>query len=240
MSPHDPLVYLKTLLSKDFEAHKYKSSKEKPRAKEPLVITLSRDYGALGEEIARELASCLGIPVYDQEVIDRVAKASKTDKFYVEQHDERSQAGVSGFLYSLISGTTSTVQGYRRALFDVVLDLARSDCLIVGRGAHLILKNKKVFRLRVVGSREACAARVVAAEGLSLEAAEAKVHEVNNKRHKAINTLYEHQFEGSTLEHAVNFDLVINTDHFTAQGAALIVIMALEQAGYDLQRTERA
>ena len=121
----------------------------------------------------------------------------------------------------------------------MVLELSRHDSILVGRGAHLVLKDKNVFRLRIVGSKGVCAKRVAEAEGLSLADAEAKVTEVNNHRHKSINTLFENHFPGSSLEHAVNFDLIINTDGLTAQGAALITAMALEQAGYDLKRAAK-
>lgn len=240
MSPHDPLAYLQMLLSKDFESQRYSKSKSKPHERRPLVVTISRDYGALGEEIAKELATCLQMPVYDQEILERVAKLTKADKVLLEQHDEQNQAGISAFLYSLISGTTATVHSYRRALFDVVLDLARHDCIIVGRGAHLILKDKAALRLRIVGSKEVCGARVAEAEGLTQLNAEARVFEINDKRHKAINTLYEEHFQSSTLEHAVNFDLIINTDRLDAQGATLLAILSLEQAGHDLRRGSKS
>ena len=241
MSPHDPLAYLQMLLSKDFESHRYARDKTKPGDRKPLVITISRDYGALGEQIAQELGKCLQIPVYDKEILGRVAKHTKADKALLEQYDEQSQAGgISAILYSLISGTTATVQSYRRALFDVVLDIAHHDCIIVGRGAHLILKEKAAFRLRIVGSKPVCGARVAQEEGLSQSAAEDKVFEINDKRHKAVNTLYEEHFPSSTLEHAVNFDLVINTDRLDAQAATLVTILALEQSGVALHRGDKA
>lgn len=235
MSPHDPFAYLQAILAKDFEAHRYKAAKGKPQEHRPLVITISRDYGALGEEIAKELSACLGIPVYDQEILDRVAKHTKTDKFLVQHHDEQSHAGMSTFVHSLISGSTATLQGYRRALYDVVLELARHGCIIVGRGAHLILKDKHAFRVRIVGSTAVCGGRVAAELGISQHEAEAKVQEINTTRHKSIQALYGEHFPSGTLEHAAHFDVIVNTDRIDAQGAVLVIVMGLEHAGFDLQ-----
>ena len=240
MAPHDPLAYLQAILAKDFEAHRYQAGKSKSEPHRPLVITLSRDYGALGEEIAKELSSCLGIPVYDQEILDRVAKQSKTDKFYLQHHDEQSHAGISTFVHSLISGSTGTLQGYRRALYDVVLELARKDCIIVGRGAHLILRDKRAFRLRIVGSTSVCAGRIAGELGISEQEAEAKVQEINTTRHKSIQALYGEKFPTNTLEHAAHFDLIVNTDRFDVPGAVLVAVMALEQTGFDLHATVKA
>jgi len=232
MPTSDPLVYLQTLLTKDFE--KPRPVKDK-QDHEPLIITISRDYGALGEIIAQKLADCLGIPVYDQEILDMVAKRTKVDKFYLKQHDEQGDAGITTFLYSLVSGSTATMQSYRRALYDVILDLARKDCILIGRGAHLILTGRKVFRVRIVGSRLVCAQRIAEESKTPLLEAEQKVYEINNKRHKSITNLFSESFEHCSLEFAKNFDLIINTDHIPAEGAMPLILLAMQQAGFDLR-----
>lgn len=235
MHKSDPLTFLQTLLTKDYEVEKYAAGRKKPQEREPLVITLSRDFGALGEEIAKRLAECLGIPLYDQEILDLVAKHAKTDKFHYQRHDEQVNASVTTFLYSLVSGTTATLENYRRYLYDVVLQLARNDCVIVGRGAHLILSDRRVFRVRVVGSRQVCAERIAAEQGVSLAEAQNKVLDINVMRHKSIASLFSDHFEHCSLEHATNFDLVINTDHIPAEGAMPVILLALQQAGYNIQ-----
>lgn len=236
MQRSDPLTFLQMLLSKDYEAEKYAAGRKKPLAPEPLIITLSRDYGALGEDIAKRLSDCLQIPLYDQEILDLVAKHAKTDKFYYQHHDEQVNASVTTFLYSLVSGTTATLQNYRRYLYDVVLQLARNDCLIVGRGAHLILSDKRVFRVRIVGSRQKCAERIAAEQSISIEEAQNKVLDINVMRHKSIASVFGENFQHCSLEHATNFDLVINTDHIPAEGAMPVILLALQQAGFNIQR----
>jgi hypothetical protein len=231
----DPLTYLQTLLSKDYAAAQYAKSRGKPEH-QPLVITLSRDYGAQGEAIARQLAECLGIPVYDQEILDLVAQRAKTDKFFFQPHDEQADAGLTAFLYSLVSGSTATLQSYRRHLYEVVLDIAGKDCLIIGRGAHLILKGKKVFRVRIVGSEPVCAQRIADEFDIPLAEAEQKVSEVNDKRHKSVIKLFSDSFAQCSLEQAKNFDLVINTDHIPVDGAMPVILMAMQQSGFDLSR----
>ena len=231
--PTDPLSYLQTLLSKDYVAAHYAKSKGESE-RQPLVITFSRDYGAQGEDIARRLAECLGIPVYDQEILGMVAQRAKIDKFFFQPHDEKADAGITAFLYSLVSGSTATLQSYRRQLYDVVLDIARKDCLIIGRGAHLILKGKKVFRVRVVGSEPVCAERISEELKIPLAEAEQKVTDVNDKRHKFIVKLFGDTFPQCSLELAKNFDLVINTDHIPVEGAMPVILMAMQQSGFDL------
>ncbi len=226
----DPLTYLKTVLARDFEekSHAHRRPQEEPHS---VVVTISRDYGALGEVIAEKLSKSLGIPVYDKEILDMVAQHAKTDKFNFETHDEQSSAGLSAYLYSLVSGNPATLHDYRRHLCHVVTELSRKNCIIIGRGAHLILSGKPIFRVRIVGSKVVCAHRIAEEFDMPLMQAEHKVFEINNKRHKAVIDLYNDRIEHCSLELAKNFDLVINTDHISADGATALILLAVREAG---------
>jgi hypothetical protein len=229
MTHIDPLSYIKAVLAKDFADHQ--QARRKP-GKQALVITLSRSYGAMGEAIAEGLGQALGVPVYDREILERLASSAKSDTHRFQVHDEQSSTGLSSFLYSMVSGNPATVRDYRRHLCDTVLELAEQNCILVGRGAHLILASQKVFRLRVVGSEAVCARRVALDLSLSSAQAIAKVAEINAGRNKAIVDLFGSSIEHCGLDHAENFDLVINTDHFSAQGALAVVLQALREAGF--------
>lgn len=225
----DPETFLKAILVKDFRAEvQARDSGEE----EPMVITVSRDYGALGDEIAQKLS----IPLYDREILDKVAERAKVERFKFEQYDENVSAGVSTFLFSLLTGTAGDLQTYRRCLHKVVVELARKGGVLVGRGAHLILWGKKIFRLRIVGSERICAGRDAARSGIPLHAAERKVRESNDRRNKAVLKLYGQRFEHPSLECARNFDLVINTDRLSVDSAVSVVLLAMQRAGFDLRK----
>ncbi|AAU90934.1 hypothetical protein MCA3022 [Methylococcus capsulatus str. Bath] len=232
MTSSDTLKFLESFLAKDFEAE-YHRRRPRRRA-EPLVITLSRDFGAGGEALAADLAHFLDLPIYDKEILDRVADKTRIDKSHFEHHDEDSAERISDLLYNLMFGTAATRYDYRRALIEVVTELARSDCIIVGRGAHLILAGRKVFRLRVVGSRAVCGERIAAELGIGQAEAERLVFETNNKRHKSVQTLFSDLYDACSLEHAINFDLVLNTDHLPAGNALPTVLMAVRQFGFEI------
>lgn len=232
MTSSDTLKFLESLLAKDFKAEHHRRQSRK-RA-EPLIITLSRDFGAGGEALAAELARLLDLPIYDKEVLDRVAQKTRIDKIHLEHHDEDSAERISDLLYNLVFGTAATRHDYRRALIEVVTDLAKNDCIIVGRGAHLILAGRKVFRLRVVGSRPVCGERVAAELGIGQAEAERLVFETNNKRHKSVQTLFSDLYDECSLEHAINFDLVLNTDHLPPGNATPTVLVAAQQFGFEI------
>jgi cytidylate kinase len=232
MPTPDPLSYLQAILTKEFgtRPHPFPCGP----ASTPCLVTLSRDYGAGGELIARKLAESLGIPLYDHHILDKVAEKAKIDRFKFEQQDESVSAAISTFLFSLLTGTAGDMETYRRCLYETVLELAQGGGLFVGRGAHLILSAKRVFRVRVVGSRSVCARRVAAERGTELPEAEQRVFEVNNKRHKFIDNLFSNHYKRPSLELAKNFDLIVNTDHIDPEGAVPVILLAMQQAGFEV------
>ncbi len=233
MPNNDCLTYLKAILSKDIEAMRYQS--EKKRAdKPPLVITISRDCGAGGELIGAELSRYLGIPVYDQEIMRLIAERSKTSEFHVEPHDEQVTSGWTSFIFSTLTGTNSNAALYRRYLYEVVTDLSQQDCILIGRGAHLILGSQPVFRLRIIASPDTCAERIADEAEIDLGTAAKRVKETNSKRHQSIQALFSDIDKKCSLDNAHNFDLVINTDHIPPEEAAPLILIGLRQAGFNI------
>jgi cytidylate kinase len=225
----DPLSYIKAALARDFAARQTRPAKPESHA---LLITVSRDYGALGEAIAYELSRALNLPVYDREILEQIAANAKADKHHFASHDEQPSSGLSGFLYSMVSGNPTTLRDYRRHLCQTLLELAKKDSIFIGRGAHLILSGRRAFRIRIVGSKTVCAHRIALELDIPLTAAEHKVTEVNQKRHKAILDLFHDMLERCSLEHADLFDLVINTDHISANAAVKLILLTLRESSH--------
>jgi cytidylate kinase len=234
MSDTDPYTFLSKLIAKD-EALSQKSRK-KPH--QPLIVTVSRDYGADGDAIAKKLAEELGVPLYDRRILEVAAGKAGVDPIRFSEMDDLGSSSISNLIFSLLTGSGGYLETYRRALFESVMELSQKDCVLVGRGAHLILSGKRTFRVRIVGSRVICAKRIAQEFGLSLDVAERKVYEINNKRHKSIENLFKDSYEHCSLNYAKNFDLIINTDRISADSAVPIILLAIRQAGFDLSQSK--
>lgn len=229
MAHEDPQRYVEAIITHDVLAEQHR---RKARATGPLLVTVSRDHGALGEIVAAKLGQSLSVPVLDREILVRVAEKTGVPLSAIEQPGEHFTGGIASFMQSLIGGRACDLPTYRRALFDVILDLARHSAVLVGCGAHLILQGRPVFRLRVVGTPEICAARLAAESGETFDLALEKVRETNASRARAIHSLFHEQIRHCGLECAENFDLVINTDHIDAEGAVAVALTGLRQAGF--------
>ena len=119
---------------------------------EHFVITIGRQIGAGGLEIARKLASDLGVKMYDRDLISEFAHHSGLRSEIFEQRDERpSHLKIGSFF-----GLRSTMQGNGTAnsdsiisdekLFeiqgDIIKEIAEKEsCIIVGRCSDYILRD---------------------------------------------------------------------------------------------------
>ncbi|SEP86868.1 Cytidylate kinase [Ectothiorhodospira magna] len=197
----------------------------------PPLIALSRDYGAGGEDIARILAQRLKVSYIDDDLLDRMAKHTEQDRDLLRKLDERVSAWKTTWIYSVISGDAYFMSTYRKALVNVLLAISAEGGVIMGRGAHVFLRDRGAFRVRICGSPLYCARRVAEQEGLDEEEAREKVDTINQQRQ---------QFLWSLIQRRTNdpaqFDLTINTDrlHDWDKVAALI-LGAMKDAGLSSQ-----
>lgn len=171
------------------------------------VITLSRDYGSGGDIIATRLAQRLGIPVYDEQVLQEVAQRLNDDPAIVKMLDESVGRAKDMWLYRLFSGKDVGHNAYRDTLIKVVMSLGRLGGVIIGRGAHVILAEGCALRVRIAGSPEICARRMSEQGHGSFEQELAKANEVNHRRGKFVWDVFH-----SRLSEGSQFDITVNTD----------------------------
>lgn len=112
-----------------------------------LVITIGRENGSGGRQLGSELAAALGVKCYDSELINETAKASGFAKSFVETHEEHRPGS---FLYSLVTGggVVADEQPFPVQIFQAQSEVirtiaARESCIIVGRCADYVLRERK-------------------------------------------------------------------------------------------------
>ncbi|MCR4591089.1 MAG: cytidylate kinase-like family protein [Lachnospiraceae bacterium] len=105
------------------------------------VITINREYGAGGRSLAAVLSEKLGIPYYDRDFIKKTMEESGYDKEDVEREGEELSRS-SGMLNRILNSSVSYKSSHD-AIFEaekkVILKLAESPCIMVGRCADRIL-----------------------------------------------------------------------------------------------------
>ena len=108
--------------------------------KEPMVITMAREYASGGSEIAQAVADKLGIPLYNKELITLAAKKSGlTEEAIAASENQRS----GSLIYSLyMMGNTMPLADQVYILqSNVIKELAaKGPCVILGRCGDYVLR----------------------------------------------------------------------------------------------------
>ena len=181
---------------------------------ETKVITISREFGSGGRSIGREGAKRLGIPFYDKELVDQIALESGFAPTFVEEHGEHAPTR-SRFAYAFShQGVPGVMNGMSTADFlwsiqcNVIMQLAdKGPCVIVGRNADYILKDRKnCLDVFIHADMDYRADRIVRLYGESEKSPETRLNEKDKRR--MIN--YEH-YTGRVWGQARNYDLCLNS-----------------------------
>ena len=140
------------------------------------IITISREFGSGGRELGKRLADELGIPCYDHEIIEMIAKENGFDERYVANVSEKSIEAA----YPLTIGHRFAMPPLQimdqpirvaAAQRQIIENFAKqSDCVIVGRCADVILEEMHPLNLFVYADMESKIQRCIdrAPEGENL------------------------------------------------------------------------
>lgn len=114
------------------------------------VITISREFGSGGRTIGKMVAEKLGIPCYDSEIIQEMAKETGFAPDYVEEAGEYTPGSflASAFSNRMFGPTNEDILWELQ--YKAIMQLSeKGSCVIVGRCADYILQDKtdclKVF-----------------------------------------------------------------------------------------------
>ena len=197
------------------------------------IITISRQFGSGGRTVGRLVAEKLGIPFYDKELVEQVALESGFAPKFVEEHGEHAP-GNSLFSYAFApQGVPGVMNGMSTADFlwniqcSTILQIAeQGPCVIVGRNADYILKDRKdALHVYVHADIDYRADRIVRLYGESEKSPEARL-QAKDKRRK-LN--YQH-YTGRVWGNAENYDICLNTAKIGIEEAVDIIVKLVQDA----------
>ncbi len=198
-----------------------------PRVEAPVrpVICVSRQFGAFGGEVGRQVAERLGFAFYGQELVDEIAKLCHVRRKVVESLDERVQSGIRQWVDELMVLRQFRPSDYLKNLSHVVLTLGRhGKSVVIGRGAHLILDPGSTLRLRCYAPQKWRTERVAERYQLSASDAEAMIQRVDGER----EAFYRAHFNVDVSD-PVHFDFLLNVSTMSLEACAQVVIDAFEE-----------
>lgn len=120
------------------------------------IITISREFGSGGRFIGEEVAKKLGIAYYDKKMIGQIAEQAGLSSEYVRENAELSPK--KGWFAYAFSGRDITGKSVEDMVYEaqrkVIMEIAeKENCVIIGRNADFILKDRKdVLNVFIHGS----------------------------------------------------------------------------------------
>ena len=158
------------------------------------IVTIEREYGCGGGEIAQQLAQQLGWKLWDQMLTEEIARLANCPKAEVECREERNDPLYYRLFKSFLRGSyEGSINAHKLKLVDseciikfterVVLQAAESgNCVMVGRGSQHFLRDRRdTLRVFLYAPREDKVRRLLA-RGKSESEAEELVDTVDRER----------------------------------------------------------
>lgn len=187
------------------------------------IITISRELGSGGKYIGELVAKKLNIPFYDKEIMEKVAEETGFVDQFVERISEYAPSK-NIFAYAFVGRSASgeSIEDYINNIQrKIILDIAeKSPCVIVGRSADYILKDKHdTLNVFICGDIEEKKKRLSSLRGITEEEAEKLMKETDKKR--SINYKY---YTGQTWGNIKNYTMVLNSTKIGVEKCADIIV----------------
>ncbi|MGB9434663.1 MAG: cytidylate kinase-like family protein [Candidatus Acidiferrum sp.] len=199
------------------------------------IVTIEREYGSGGGEIAQRLAEQLGWKLWDQLLTEEIAKLAECPKAVVEVREERTDPLYYRLFKSFLRGSyEGSLNAHKLKVVDsesilklterVVQNAAKSgNSVIVGRGAQHFLRNRQdTLRVFLYAPREAKVRRLLA-RGKNPNEAEQLVDTVDKERADFIQKYFGVEWPNRAVYH-----LMINTA--IGDQAAVTMILSFMKA----------
>ena len=180
------------------------------------TVTVSRQMGSLGGEIARLAARRLDYRFVWREVINRAARQAGAPEAALAAIDELG-------LLSICPSPQDCL-AYRQAVQKIVEDLAcQGNVVILGRAGQVILRGRpRALHVRVIASVQARSERLAARHNIPLKGAQEQIKASDRYRRNYLKRFYNVHWDDPEL-----YDLVINTGQLDAAAAAELIFQAV-------------
>ncbi len=183
------------------------------------IVTVSREFGSGGHEIAEKIASDLGLKFYDRGMLDEIAQEMNIKVEVLEKYDEKPK----NIMLSRKVGKYSS--SMEEILAEMQFDFIRKKAeegesfVIVGRCSESVLRNVEgLISIFVNGNKECKIERVMKKYVLSRQEAIRKMERHDYKRKKYHNRHSDHKWGDSRY-----YDICVNSSPLKVSGTVNVL-----------------
>lgn len=187
--------------------------------KNQILISISREYGSGGREIAKKIAEDLELPFYDRNILEHIAEEKGMNAESFQDIDEKPR---NKLLSRRVKGYSNSMEENLALMqFEYLQNKADSgeSFVVLGRCSETALKGREgLVSIFVTGEMEAKIQHVTEKFSLSREEAIAKIrkHDVSRRR-------YHNHYSDFKWGDSRNYDVCINSSRLGTQGTAEVL-----------------
>ena len=184
------------------------------------VITISRQFGALGRTIAQKMSEELGIEFYDRDIVEHTARRMGLAISEISKEEERAGGFWAEKRYPLGMGPVSMQEELFQIQANIIRDLAsKESCIIVGRCSDYCLRDmERVLNVYVYAPVEKRVENCTSILGMDEKTARKMIGDVDKAR-----DAYRRKYCKGMAEVFDNRDLCIDSGRFGADETARLL-----------------
>jgi cytidylate kinase len=182
-------------------------------------ITISRDPGSGGAEVARHLAKDLEMDLIGVKIIQQIAEQADVSEKIITSLDEKGVRLRDSWIDSLFRTRHIWPDEYLRYLSKVVGTIGKQgNAIIMGRGGQFILPPEENFRIRITALREIQIRNVMRSKNVDFETSERYVYKTEADRNA-----FHCKYFIADWKNPIYYDLIVNTSYMGIEGAVAAV-----------------
>jgi cytidylate kinase len=183
------------------------------------VITVSRQLGSGGAEVASEVALRMNCEFIGYEIINEIANRNGICEELMKALDERTRTTQEKWIDSMIRKWNFDETDYYRHLIAAVRSIAEiGSVVILGRGACFIETSRPKINIRVIAPLENRIERVMKRVKCEREEARERIERRDLERKRFIKYLFD-----MDIDDPLHYDIVINTGEVSIVCAAALI-----------------
>ncbi len=196
---------------------------EKPIQETIRTITISREAGSQGHEVAEQLSQDIGFDLFHNEILDAMVETSKNSRVLIETLDERGMNIVDDIVSNFVSERHLWPDEYSKLLFQILSTISNhGNAVILGRGANCVLHKQHVLRVRIVAPM--LKRRDHIQHSLDLNADDAQKHLVTTDANRSA---FVKRYFNCDANDPSNYDLILNTGTLSVEKAVQVIKCAI-------------
>lgn len=193
-----------------------------------IIISVGREFGSGGHEIAEQLAKHYNIPLYDKEIFSHIEEKQSINAEVAQYYDEKP---ITPLFYPIMldSGSLPLEQQVASHIFNFIREKGNEEkqsFVIVGRCAEYVLRdNPNMISVFILGNEECKIKRVMKKYGLDEKAAKSRMRK-EDKMRKTYHNFYTDSKWGDSR----SYDVCMNSSTLGVEDTIGALISYIDRA----------